>query len=127
MSRAYHASIGIFRQKFYTFDFGNSVTVSSNDRPLAGDFGDNFHMILSAAIDKKKVSQELAAKSNILTVGPITFNLETSSATFRGCRLGPSSWIATEYADSLIMTGLPATGEEIAYLVKSLIHLFTST
>jgi hypothetical protein len=111
MSRAHHASIGIFKKMFYTFDFENNYHISLADNLL---------------LNINTISRELKENSNILHVGPITFNLETSTAIFKGCRLDSTSWVASEYADSLIINDIPASRDEIIYLVKSLIHLLIS-
>jgi hypothetical protein len=112
MSRAYTAAIGIFRKQIYTFDFQN-----------------DFHILLAdvGALDQPVIKAAIAGAAELLTVGPIQFNLRDCAATFRGIRIGPTTWIASEYADTLIMCSLPATRDEIVYLVKSLIHLLEST
>ena len=112
MSRAYTAAIAVFKKQLYTFDFGN-----------------DFHIVVAdvAALDRPAIKAALTKDAEHLTVGPIQFNLQDCSATFRGCRLGPTTWIATEYADTLIISNLPAVRDEIIYLVKSLIHLLEST
>jgi hypothetical protein len=112
MSRAYTAAIGIFRKQIYTFDFGN-----------------DFHILLAdiGALDRPAIKAAIAANADILTVGPIQFNLRDCSANLKGTRIGPLTWIASEYADTLIMCNLPAKRDEIVYLVKSLIHLLEST
>jgi hypothetical protein len=112
MSRAYHASIGVFRKQFYTFDFGN-----------------NFHIVVAdvAALDRPAIKAALAADTDFLTVGPIRFDLKNCAVNIKGTRIGPTTWIASEYADTLIICNLPAVRDEIVYLVKSLIHLLEST
>ena len=112
MSRAYRASIGIFRKQFYTFDFQN-----------------NFHIVIAdiAALDRPAIKAALAADANTITVGPIQFDLKTCTAILKGTRIGPTSWIVSDYSDTLSMSNLPATRDEIEYLIKSLIHLLEST
>lgn len=109
MSRAYHAVIGIFRKQFFTFDLQN-----------------DFHITIAdiSSVDRKATINN----SNHLKVGPLTFNFENNKtlATFYGSRIGPTSWIASEYSDTIIMMDVPATREEILYLVSSLIHLLES-
>lgn len=121
MSRAYQASIGVYKKQFYTFDFGKSGALTLNS-------GNGFHIVIAdvAALDRPAIKAALAVDAEHLTVGPIQFNLRDCSATFRGCRLGPTTWIATEYADTLIMSNLPVIRDEIVYLVRSLIHLLES-
>lgn len=120
MSRAYTAAIGIFRKQIYTFDFGKTHP---------GDFGNNFHILLADVneLDRPAIKATIAANADLLTVGPIQFNLRECSAHFKGTRIGPTTWIASQYADTLIMCSIPATRDEIVYLVKSLIHLLEST
>jgi hypothetical protein len=112
MSRAYTAAVGIFRKQIYTFDFQN-----------------DFHILLAdiRSLDRPAIKAAIAANATLLTVGPIQFNLRDCSANFKGSRIGPTMWISSEYADTLIMCGLPATRDEIVYLIKSLIHLLEST
>ena len=107
MSRAYHATIGVFRKQFFTFDLQN-----------------NFHITIANidTVDRVEVS------GNHLTVGKLTFNFEANKTTaaFMGSCIGPTSWIVSEYADTLIMIDVPAIREEILYLANSLIHLLES-
>ena len=112
MSRAYHASIGVFKKQFYTFDFGHA-----------------FHIVIAdiAALDRPAIKAGLAANSDILKVGPIQFDLKNCVVNIKGTRIGPTTWIASEYADTLIISDLPAVRDEIIYLVKSLVHLLEST
>lgn len=108
MSRAYHATIGVFRKQFFTFDLQN-----------------NFHITITN-IDS--VDQVVIA-DNRLIVGPLTFNFEANktTATFMGSCIGPTSWIVSKYADTLIMMDVPAIREEILYLANTLIHLLKSS
>lgn len=112
MSRAYTAAIAIFKKHLFTFDFGS-----------------NFHITIADidTLDCSTIKTAIAADANILTVGPIQFDLKNCVASFKGCRVGPTAWIVTEYADTLIISNLPAVHDEIVYLVKSLIHLLEST
>jgi hypothetical protein len=118
MSRAYSAAIGIYKEQIYTFDFGST-----------DDFGSGFQILLAdvGVLDRPAIKAAIAANTDLLTVGPIQFNLRDCSANFKGARIGPTSWITSDYADTLIMCSLPATRDEIVYLVKSLIHLLEST
>ncbi len=108
MSRAYTATIGVSKKQLYTFNFDN-----------------NYHIIVAdvGTIDIPAVKEALAGSANTLIVGPIQFNLHNCSANFKGTALGPTTWIASEYADTIFMNGLPAQRDEIVYLVESLLHL----
>ena len=112
MSRAYTASIAIFKNHLYTFNFSGNIHITIAD---------------IESLNRPAIKAAIAADANILTVGPIQFDLQNCVATFRGCRVGPTAWIATEYADTLIISNLPVVRDEIVYLVKSLIHLLEST
>ena len=111
MSRAHTAAIGVFRKKLFTFDFGNDFHI------LLADIGTLNRSVIKAAI---------STNADMLKVGPIQFNLRDCSANLKGMQIGPQSWITSEYSDTLIMCSLPATRDEIVYLVKSLIHLLES-
>ncbi len=112
MSRAYQASIGVYKKQLYTYNFGN-----------------NFHIVIADidSLDRPAIKAALATDANTLTVGPIQFNLRDCIATFRGIRIGPTTWIVSDYADTLVISNLPATRDEIVYLVRSLVHLLEST
>lgn len=111
MSRAYTAAIAVFKKHLFTFDFGADFHITIGD---------------IASLDRPAIKEAISAKADILTVGPIQFDLQNCVATFKGCRLGSTAWVATNYADTLIISNLPAVRDEIVYLVKSLIHLLSA-
>lgn len=108
MDRTNTAQIGVYRNAIYSLSFGSDCEIL-------------IHNINK--LDFDKIREIIKTKPNTCKVGDIYFNLETCQAIFPGIEITPGKYIIGN-TDSTLMIKLPATKEEILYVISIVLHMF---
>ena len=109
MDRTNTSQIGVHRNAIYSLSFGPECE------------------ILIPSINQlnfDKIRDIITTKPNTCKVGDIYFNLETCQAIFPGIEIAPGKYIVGN-TDSILMIKLPATKEEILYVISIVLHMFS--
>lgn len=108
MDRTNTAQIGVHRNAIYSLSFGSECEILiPNVNKL------NF----------EKIREIIKTKPNTCKVGDIYFNLEVPQAIFPGIQIAPGKYIVGN-TDSILMIKLPATKDEILYVISIVLHMF---
>lgn len=106
--RSHTSQIGVNRKAIYALSFGPECEI------LIPNVNQ---------LDFDKIREIIKTKPNSCKVGDIYFNLETCQAIFPGIQIVPGKYIVGT-TDSTLMIKLPATKEEILYVLFIVLHMF---
>jgi hypothetical protein len=111
--RSYTAKIGLHRQTVFSLYFGPNCEI------MIDRIGE---------IDFARLRADIAAGSDIITAGTMTVDLKYRVVTFPGILLSPGRWMAGGVADAALAeaasVSVPATREEILYVLWVMVHMF---
>jgi hypothetical protein len=108
MDKSFTAKIGVHRKTIYSLAFSPTCEIlipSINN------------------LDFDKIREIVTSKPDTCKVGSIYFNLVESQAIFPGIEITPGKYIVGN-TDSTLIINLPATKEEILYLLYIVLQLF---
>ena len=108
MDKSFTAQIGVHRKAIYSLSFNPTCEI------LIPDINN---------LDFDKIKEIVTTKPDTCKVGDIYFNLEKRQAIFPGIQIATGKYIVGN-TDSTLIINLPATKEEILYLLFIILHMF---
>ena len=106
--RSFTAEIGVHRKAIYSLSFGPGCEILIPN---------------VAQLNFNALREIVTNKPDTCKVGSIYFNLETCQAIFPGIQIAPGKYIVGT-TDSTLIINLPATKEEILYVLFIVLHMF---
>jgi hypothetical protein len=108
----------------------------SSDRSYTAEIGVHRHTIFSLyfsptceilidkinKLDFNKIREIIATKPNEFSFNNIYFNLDRYEIIFQGIELSTGKYITG--SDNILILKLPATKEEILYILSTVLHMF---
>jgi len=108
MDKSFTSKIGVHRKAIYSLSFSPDCEI------LIPNINN---------LDFDKIREIVTTKPDTCKVGSLYFNLVESQVIFPGIELTPGKYIVGN-TDSTLMIKLPATKEEILYLLYIVLQLF---
>jgi hypothetical protein len=105
--RSYKAQIGVHRNAIYSLYFGSTCEILIDE---------------INKLDFDKIREIIKTKPNEFSFNNICFNLEKCEIIFQGIELSTGKYITG--SNNILILKLPATKEEILYILSNVLHMF---